>query len=143
MVDIKPLDDDSLNELSNSLPSLIKRVEQDVFKLSLSEPLMEKNPERELDSAETSKIGFVIYKITAKTRLSFVFQSLRVRSLDSGSRRSPEKELGFAGVGGVRKQKELLRELVLHPLNTQLHNKGQSVQLAIFQRCLSSVWNCH
>ena len=144
VVDLKPLDEGSCN-LSNSSLSLIKQVEKNVSKLSLNEALMEETPKGELDSMEAFNTSFVIYKITVKSQLIVVSQSSRVRSPDGRSRPSPD-ELCFAGVGGLKKQKQLLRELVLHPLSTQVHHKGESVRLIpeplwMFQ--LGQTWDMH
>ena len=121
VVKINPLGEVSRGEASISSPSL-KQMETNMSKLNLNESSMTNNPEDDLDMMEVSITNFVIYKVTSKTQI--IFQSTKDRSPDGGNR-PPHETFGLAEVGGFRVQKELLRELVLHPLKSLLHSKGQ------------------
>lgn len=62
---------------------------------------------------------FDIYKITSRSK----FRIIAEPSEDECDGSPQQRPLGFSEVGGLQKQIELLKELVLHPLKV-LTNKG-------------------
>lgn len=65
---------------------------------------------------------FDIYKITVRSKFKIVAEPL---TGGDGGGNPGERPLGFLEVGGLKKQIQLLKELVLHPLKV-VTNKGSS-----------------
>ncbi len=68
---------------------------------------------------------FQVFKLTNQTKLTCNKSTKSVKEVS----RAASTPCGLSGVGGVSKQKELLRKLVLHPLNQRVHKNGKRFTL--------------
>lgn len=106
----------AIEENSGPKSSPIVELRQDLSKLNLNGCSVSQDSSASSPPPDSSE--FDIYKVTGRSRFEVVEEYFGDGGSGGSGKRSQHHPLSFIDVGGLEKQKQLLKELVLHPLRS-------------------------